>query len=380
MSAKILLTGDYCPIGRNKLYINKGEYSTLFGDFLGYISSADLAITNLECPLTNSEKGINKTGPNLKASKESIKPLEYAGFKLVTLANNHIMDFGAEGLKSTLKVCKEHHINTVGSGKNLNEARKPFFITIGAKKFAFINIAENEFCSATDNAYGANPLNLITNHYDIKAAKKNADYVIVISHGGREHYQLPTPKLRERFRFFVDSGADVVVGHHTHCYSGYEKYNEKLIFYSLGNFVFDYKKKYQKGTWTQGMGLILDFKSKNIEFQLIPFHQGTVEKPEIQLFNAEERNLFNEHIQKLNCIIKDDVMFKNEYLKYLGSQKNMYQGLMFIQNDYLRALINKGFLPKVFFHSNKHKRLLLNLLKCETHHEIMTDVLDEPLY
>jgi poly-gamma-glutamate capsule biosynthesis protein CapA/YwtB (metallophosphatase superfamily) len=380
MNVKILLTGDYCPIGRNKVFIEKGEYNSLFGDFLSYVSSADLAITNLECPLTSSEKGINKTGPNLKAPIKSIKPLAHAGFKLVTLANNHIMDFGAEGLKSTLKVCEENHINTVGSGANLREARKPFFIIIGTKKFAIINIAENEFCSATDTSYGANPLNLITNHYDIKSAKKNADYVIVISHGGREHYQLPTPKLRERFRFFIDSGADVVVGHHTHCYSGYETYKNKLIFYSLGNFIFDFKKKYQKGPWTQGMGLMLDFKSNKIEFQLIPFHQGTVHKSEIQLFNAEESVLFNEHIQKLNSIIKNDTLFKNEYLKYLDSQKNMYKGLMFIQNDYLRALINKGFLPKIFFHSNKHKRLLLNLLKCETHHEIMTDVLDEPLY
>ena len=157
-------------------------------------------------------------------------------------------------------------------------------------------------------------------------------------------------------------------------------YNKKLIFYSLGNFIFDFKKKYQKGTWTQGIGLMLNFNTNHIEFELIPFHQGTVQKPEMQLFSAKERVLFNENIQRLNSIIENDSLFQIEYLKYLNSQKNMYKGLMFIQNDYLRALMNKGFLPKIFFHSNKHKRLLLNLLKCETHHEIMTDVLDEPLY
>ena len=83
---------------------------------------------------------------------------------------------------------------------------------------------------------------------DIQIAKEDNDLVIVIVHGGREHYQLPTPKQRERFRFYADAGADFVVGHHTHCYSGYEIYKGKPIFYSLGNFIFDYKKKYQRVT------------------------------------------------------------------------------------------------------------------------------------
>ena len=379
MTTKILITGDYCPIGRNELAIQNGDYKSIFGDFSKYIDSVDYAVTNLECPITESDTKIVKTGPNLKSSLNSIKPLSFAGFNLATLANNHIMDYGSEGLESTLKSCSKEGISTVGAAKDLQEARKPFYINLNGKRFAFLNIAENEFCTATKNAAGANPLDLIKNHNDIKSAKSNSDYVILISHGGREHYQLPTPKQRERYRFFIDSGADAVIGHHTHCYSGYEYYKEKPIFYSLGNFIFDYKKKYQKGLWTQGMAVQLNFEKNKIGFELIPFNQGTIDYVGLKLLSQKEKNIFDEKIKQLNNIITNDDLFNNSWRNYLNTQKPLYKGLLLIQNKYIRALISRGFLPKLFFHSKQHKVLLLNLFKCETHHEIMTDVLYKKL-
>ena len=102
MGIKIIVTGDLCPINRNLNFIEKKDYHSVFGGFEKLSQQADLAITNLECPLTHSNTKIEKTGPCIKSDPKAIDALKYADFNLVTLANNHIMDFGSEGLKSTL--------------------------------------------------------------------------------------------------------------------------------------------------------------------------------------------------------------------------------------------------------------------------------------
>ena len=377
MGIKILITGDYCPIGRNESIIREGKGISIFGGFDSYTDQADLSISNLEAPLTKTNNPKNKSGPNIKAPEGFLKPLKEIGFDIVTLANNHILDYGEEGLKSTIKTCNNEGVKYVGAGKNLEEARKPLIIDIKGRKIALINIAENEFCSATMESYGANSLNLITNHYDIKKAKKESDFVLVISHGGREHYQLPTPQLRERYRFFIDSGADAVIGHHTHCFSGYEHYTSKPIFYSLGNFIFDYKKKYRRGLWTQGYGVLLKISDNNIDFDLIPFNQGREECPRLQLLNDEERAVFNLKIRELNAIISSDKLFEAAWRNYIKTQDKTYKASLFMQNRFLRALVSRGLLPEFYFHSKKHKTLLLNLFRCETHREIMIDILSK---
>ena len=95
---KILVSGDFCPVGRSENLINNFALYETFGDLIPLIRESDISITNLECPLTNSENAIEKTGPSLKASLNVARFLKEAGFNLVTLANNHIMDYGVEGL------------------------------------------------------------------------------------------------------------------------------------------------------------------------------------------------------------------------------------------------------------------------------------------
>jgi len=371
----VLITGDYCPIGRNEQKIANADYS--FMEPIKEISKkADLVITNLEAPVTASSNKLIKSGPNIKVGEKALLPLTKAGFKLVTLANNHILDYSEAGLKDTISACEKNNIDWVGAGKNLGQARKPVIYNIKGKKIGILNFAENEFCAAKKNAYGANPINPITNYQDIQETKKKVDYLLVIAHGGREHYQLPTPKQRERYRFYADAGADAVIGHHSHCFSGYEIHNQVPIFYSLGNFIFDYKKKYQKGKWTQGFALTLNLGEK-IDFQLIPYFQGREANPDLTLLNEDEKIEFFKTINNLNESITNDEIFHQKWDTYIESQKRGYKGLLFIQNDYIRAAISRKLLPNWFFHSERHKTLLLNLLRCETHREIMSDVLEK---
>ena len=369
----MLITGDFCPIYRNTSKVENLDL-TIFGDLLPVIQQSSFAITNLEAPITSSNEKILKVGPNIKTNKNAAVLLKQANFKLVTTANNHILDYGEKGIKDTLSVLESLGISYVGSGKNLHEAGLPFILEQSEMKIGILNFAENEFNSAGYSSYGSNPVNPISNYYAIKRLKEQVNFIIVIAHGGREHYQLPTPKLRERYRFYVDSGADLVVGHHTHCVSGYEKWNGKYIFYSLGNFIFDFKERYRKGIWTIGMALHLKISKSEVDFNLIPFEQGKSECPTLKLITGNNLNEFNKGIE--NLIINDRLFF-DTWERQLKKEKTNYMADLTIQNRYVRAAMARKIIPFLNFHDKGHLLLLSNLLRCEAHNEIMTSVLND---
>ena len=128
-----------------------------------------------------------KVGPNIKTNKNAAVLLKQANFKLVTTANNHILDYGEKGIKDTLSVLESLGISYVGSGKNLHEAGLPFILEQSEMKIGILNFAENEFNSAGYSSYGSNPVNPISNYYAIKRLKEQVNFIIVIAHGGREH-------------------------------------------------------------------------------------------------------------------------------------------------------------------------------------------------
>lgn len=370
----ILIAGDFCPIGRNKATISQKEFSKLFNGFEKFSKAADFSIVNLECPVTNSTNNILKTGPCIKTEDlNTFEALKYADFNLLTLANNHILDYGEQGVLDTIENARTHGFEVLGAGFDRIEAAKPHIVEIKSKTIGIINIAENEFCAATNTTAGAYTLDLIDNIKQIKSAKSKVDYLILVYHGGREHYQLPTPNQRDRFRFFIDNGVDAIVGHHTHCYSGFEYYNGKPIIYSLGNFVFDYKEKYQKGKWTEGYAINLKLGDDAIEIELIPYFQARKENPNIVLFNEIEKSAFNEKIKELNSIIINDELFFASWNQYIENQSPSYLANFFYKNKYIRALTARGLFPTV--NLKRHNALLLNLMRCETHHEISKDVL-----
>ena len=269
---KILIAGDFCPQNRVSQQIDKENYELVLGQVREVTTKADYSIVNFECPVTKGgEKPIMKQGPNLQCSSKGIEAVKWAGFDCVTLANNHFRDYGDEGVKNTIDVCMEIGIDAVGGGENLMEASAILYKQIGDHTLAIINCCEHEFSIATETQGGANPLNPIQQYYSIKEAKEKADYVLVIVHGGHEHWQLPSPRMQETYRFFVDAGADAVVNHHQHCYSGFEVYNNKPIFYGLGNFCFDWPERNSE-KWNHGYMVCLDL-NKTIGFKIIPYKQ-----------------------------------------------------------------------------------------------------------
>ena len=369
---KILIAGDYCDSFRVTDVIARKEYGALFDNVRDIISSADYSIVNFEFPIVAKEGNpIAKCGPNLKGQPASVEAIKYAGFRCCTLANNHILDQGEACLLDTKNRLEEAGIKTVGAGANLSEASEILYIDKDGKKVAIINCCEHEFSIATETSSGANPLNPIRQYYKIQKARKNADYVLIIVHGGHEHYQLPSPRMKETYRFFVDNGADAVVNHHQHCYSGYEIYKGKPIFYGIGNFLFDWEGK-RNTIWNEGYMVELLFE-ETISCQLIPYVQ-CAEKATIELMIGDKKKKFESLLIKLNEIICDDEKLKATFIESV-KQKSRTHKLIFTpySNPYLRAMTYRGFLPS--FLNNKKILELINYIGCESNRDISLPLL-----
>ncbi|NMB36516.1 MAG: CapA family protein [Bacteroidales bacterium] len=371
MLISILVAGDLVPHERTVPLFEAHKTVYLFGDVLSLIQESDFSVVNFEAPIVlDKPTPIKKTGPNLYASLATIEVVKDAGFDLLTLANNHFRDQGQAGVCNTLSSADSIGLNYVGGGKNLKEARKVFYQHIKDKIFAFINVCEQEFSIAEDGYGGSNPYDLINIHHDIVEAKKKADYVIMIIHGGIEHYQLPSPRMKREYRYFVELGADVVINHHQHCYSGYEIYRDKPIFYGLGNFCFDLKVLRNNGMWDKGWLVKLMFEDNKIGFTLFPILQ-CADFPNVQLL---ERDAFSSTLDKLNKIISDDNLLEEEYDKWATKKaKRMISRLNPFGNKYFDKLYKRGWLGNL--HGTKRLYFTKCLLYCESHLDIIKRIL-----
>ena len=362
---KILIAGDFCPRDRVAHLFEKGDFASVLSDVKGVISEADYSIVNFECPVTKGgEKPIKKLGPNLQCSEKGMEAVKWAGFDCVTLANNHFYDFGDEGVVNTIEACKKYGVDTVGGGINLAEASKTLYKKIGNETLAIINCCEHEFSIASETSAGSNPLNPIQQYYAIKEAKTKADCVLVIVHGGHEHWQLPSPRMVETYRFFIDVGADVVVNHHQHCYSGYEVYNGKPIFYGLGNFCFDINPAKREDIWNYGYMVKILFDNNGIGYEIFPYEQCG-EKEGVMMLS---KDAFDGRIQEFNKILSDKATLEKETQKYYDKAAGYYGNILEPMNNriYLSCK-SRGWLPSLI--SEKRKLIATNYICCEAHRD-----------
>ena len=361
---KVLIAGDYCPIGRVGRLIGNEDYASIFGDVQSIVKDSDYSIVNLECPVVSHlQKTIDKLGPNLKCSPQGVEALQWAGFNCVTLANNHFLDYGQDGVKETLDTLDFYGVDHVGGGINLSEASSILYKEINGKTLAVINCCEHEFSIATGITSGSNPLNPVQQYYSIQEARRHADYVLVIVHGGHEHFQLPSLRMQETYRFFVDAGADAVVNHHQHCLSGYEIWHGKPIFYGLGNFCFDNEHN-RDGIWTEGYCVTIEFSEIEPKFVLHPYKQCTNDSIIKQL----DQNAYEGRLENLNAIIANPASLQTALEAYY-ELSSKYYGNIFepLYNRIYLAAKHRGWLPS--FINKKRKLAASNFVMCEAHRD-----------
>jgi poly-gamma-glutamate synthesis protein (capsule biosynthesis protein) len=371
---KIVITGDFCPDYINLETFKKNVNVDMFGEFLDAIKGKDIHITNLECPFTNRTEVIPKDGPSLKATPEMIGAVKYAQVDVACLANNHILDFGHQGLFDTIDLCKKNGIRTVGAGKNLSEASEVLYLTVKNRNIAIINITQHEFSIALEDRAGANPLNIVQNYYSIIEARKHSSIVLVIVHGGNEEYPLPSERVIETYRFFADIGANVIISHHSHCVSGYEIYKGVPIFYGLGNFIFDRPASMVPSTWYIGLILLLDINaSGQITFELKPFFQSK-KGLGFKLLEGSEKIAVMKEIDLYSEVIKDRQKLRQQWNNFSEKSRHYYYtslgGLGIIRRKLYRIpLLQKWIFPI------KRKTVLYDMVKCEAHNDVISDLL-----
>lgn len=366
----ILITGDFSVEGRIPKCLEARESAdALFADVRPLVESVDFAIANLETTVTQSSSRIAKTGPNLRCTNpDAVGVLKRTGFKAVTTANNHMMDYGDRGVADTLKTCDDFGILHFGAGLTAAEARKPLLQTIGGKRFAFINACENEWSTTFGDYPGCNPLDHINLYEDITSLKADNDYVVVILHGGHELYDLPSPRMKKLYRWLIDLGADAVICHHTHCYCGRESYKGKPIVYSLGNFNFDNPSFRNNDKWNIGALAELRFAADgSIDVKMHPIRQNDAQ-PGAILLKGEEAAAWHALDRAKTARIQDDALLAAEFEKFSEIQGNSFVSCLEpIKNKYVSFARNRGFLPKLFRRSQR--LMLTNMLRCEAHRD-----------
>lgn len=202
------------------------------------LASADITIGNLESPFFDRGARVVE-GMVFKAEPEALPGLAAAGFDVLTLANNHMLNQGVAGLQYTLTVLDSVGISAIGAGVDFTAAHQPAIVTVGDTRFAFLGYGYEPFRDQPGNQFVVAGLDTKQMAADVTVAKNNADVVIVTMHAGTEYVTDPTDQQQQFAQAAIDAGADLVIGHHPHWVQRVEQYQGKWIFYSLGNFVFD---------------------------------------------------------------------------------------------------------------------------------------------
>lgn len=238
----------------------------------------NVVLANLEAPIVASDARLNpvpKAGPSLRNDGLGTASRNF----VFNLANNHMMDYGREGLVATKAVLSALSIPFCGAGEDLAAARKPVVVEERGKKIGVIGCCERQFGCADIATPGCAEKGFWL--FDaIASLKKECDFVVVSCHAALEHAPLPSPQLRAFYQRLVEAGADVVHGHHAHVPQGGERYKNGVIFYGLGNFVVDVADwRGRNHRWS--LVAQVDFSGAMPKAKVIPFGVSSVGKGEV---------------------------------------------------------------------------------------------------
>ncbi len=305
---RIVIAGDLLPSGKNQKLFEEGNAKAIFGEkIIDLFNNADFSIFNLEGPLTDSNKAMEKTGPVIKSSKDCIKGIKGLGVKAVALANNHIIDYQKDGFCDTVKLLEDNGIDYLGAGENLSTIKKSISLLLGNKRICIYNVSEMFYNIPSASTAGANIYDEYVVCNDIKELKQSHDYLIVIYHGGTEEFPYPTPLLRQHFHRMADCGADFITAQHTHCIGCFENYKNAYLLYGQGNFLFARMKKD-----ITKHGLITEIVLSESGVDIIQ-HAVSVSSDDVVRYDApQDLTMFYKRSDEL----KDEVMIPKKYYQF----------------------------------------------------------------
>lgn len=248
--AKLFICGDIVNYNTGLSFIGKKLASI--------ISMADYSVCNFEGPEIRTSQKISC--PHQEPGTSAY--LKEVGFDMMLLANNHITELGAKGIKYSIDQIRFTGADCIGAGLSWNETYRSLIKDIDGMRFGFINICEAQTGQyvSTNQTYGYAWMGYPNLFEDVKELSAKTDKIIVFVHAGLEHNPLPLPEIRNFYKRLCDAGASAVIGGHPHIAQGYEFYNDSFIAYSLGNFYFPHKKGIHDNENTS-FSIILEFQN-----------------------------------------------------------------------------------------------------------------------
>lgn len=372
----VTVGGDFCPVGRPEAGIRQGTLrpEEVVGAVSPLFAGSDLGVVNLECPLTARGTAISKSGTNMRAHPEAVRLLTHLGGGLVTLANNHIRDYGDPGVRDTLETCAANGLLTVGAGLNLAQAQQPLYFSARGRRLAVVCVAEREFADATPQRAGANPLDLIDLMRDLRAAKAQADHVLLIIHGGLELSHYPSPRSVKLLRFLAEQGVTAVLRHHAHVVQGWENWQGVPVFYGLGNLLFDGSFPEDPG-WYWGLAVTLEIAADNTcSIRLHPV-SNCEQKPILAPLEGERQARALSELARFSEILRDPVALAQAWDRTLDRWRDFYLGWLVFRSAFLRRVFGRLALMRFVRPAPLNSRVWKNFLLCDAHREAVSEIL-----
>lgn len=377
MTARILIAGDLAPIGAAEQAMSTGDADWISDGLEPYWGRADFRVANLECPLISKPTPPPKIGPVVGVMTDNANAL--SSFSLLGLANNHILDHGAEGLLNTIELLNAAGVQYVGAGENLDSASQPHIATINGLTVGFLAWSHHEFCIATDNSAGAFPIDLVRGLPILEELDRQSDFVVLLYHGGLEHCPYPSPQQRQLCQFLAKRGADVILCQHSHVVGAKEVVGDSTIFYGQGNFCFDYKlpKNGSFPHWCHGILCELELSSSNAPMvNVIPTVQSIGNKLGPAIADEETTKEVLARIDHHSAILADPSLYQEEWEKLCQARAKEYLNYLVPVGRVGRKLLKLAGLNDVF---NSQKRVLFNInrIECEAHSEVICEGLKQ---
>ncbi|MBB3108243.1 poly-gamma-glutamate synthesis protein (capsule biosynthesis protein) [Paenibacillus phyllosphaerae] len=287
---KLSFVGDILLAGSVEDTMLKNGYAFPYAKSLAFLQGADLTAGNLENPITTRGTPAEDKQYVFKGSPLSLPALKEAGFDVVSLANNHTLDQGTEGLLDTITYLDEAGIPNIGGGSDDKEAFEPIYLEAKGIKVAYIGVSRvlpvGEWKAAENHPGVAEAYDSTRTVKTIKEAKEKADLVIVMIHWGIERADTPEPYQKDLGKVLIDAGADLIIGSHPHVLQGFETYKGKWIAYSLGNYIFNMTKT--EKTKDTGVLEAVCTKSGNCKLQFHPMRAAQSQPAPLEGTAAQE--------------------------------------------------------------------------------------------
>ena len=355
---KILFVGD-CVISDNSRAVISDELQN-------YIKAHDYAVCNFEGAIRERDaKAYKKAGPHVFNSKRAVDILSNSGFNVAALANNHIMDYGESSLKHTIDELQKVAFKTVGAGESFTEAYEPLLLQKGKEQVSLINLAQAEFgvLKEPKNGGGYAWVNSSVVREIIQKQRQLGRKIIIFAHCGLEMESIPLPEWKYRYRELADLGECSVIATHPHIIQGYEMYNDRLICYSLGNFIFESEIVKVQDEWNRGIVVSLDTGSNSYEIKGVSLKDGALS------FDQNTVNVLENRCKCLHTEGEIEDYFNKECEKYWTE---IYHNLWceYIENENILLILKhiiEGLIKRILKRNIGKETILLHNIQIESH-------------